>query len=485
MAWQPVIGLEIHVQLATATKIFSSCSSAYGAKPNHNACIIDLGLPGVLPVLNKEAVFMAIKYGLATKASVNNKSIFARKNYFYPDLPKGYQISQDKFPIVSGGMIDIRLEDGSTKTIGITRAHLEEDAGKSSHDQSDKSTGIDLNRAGVPLLEIVSEPDINTAKEAIAYLKTMHTLVRYLDICSGNMQEGAFRCDANISVRLSETHPFGTKVEIKNLNSFKHIEKALNYEIERQTECIKNKEIIVQETRLYDEASNTTRSMRMKENANDYRYFSDPDLPTLIISEAFIESARRTLPELPWEICKRFTEQYKLSAYDAAILTSTKELAQYYEMVIQDSKQPLDRKLLANIIIGDLLAALNKNNLMITQCPVTTDGMIGLIEKIQDNTISGKIAKTVFQHMWNEGKSASQIISEHSLEQITDDKAIEAMVVKILSDNQTQLNEYLSGKDKLYGFFVGQIMKEAKGRANPDLLNKILKSEIEKKKLDV
>ena len=474
MEWETVIGLEIHAQLSTNSKIFSGSSTAYGAEPNTQASLIDLGMPGVLPVLNKAAVHMAVKFGLAIDAHLAPRSIFARKNYFYPDLPKGYQISQYELPIVGVGHLDIELEDGSIKRIGITRAHLEEDAGKSLHEDFQGQTGIDLNRAGTPLLEIVSEPDMRNAKEAVAYMKKLHALVRYLGVCDGNMQEGSFRCDANVSVR-RPGEPFGTRAEIKNLNSFRFIERAINHEVERQIDIIESGGKVVQETRLYDPDRNETRSMRGKEDANDYRYFPDPDLLPVEITPEFIESVRATLPELPDAKKARFMEAYKLSAYDADMLTQSRDVADYFEVVAQACG---DAKLAANWVNGEFAAALNRANLEIAAVPVTADAFAGLLKRILDNTISGKIAKEVFDAMWNGEGSADAVIEQKGLKQITDTGAIEAMIDEIIAANPKQTAEYRAGKDKLFGFFVGAAMKASKGKANPEQVNAILKQKL-------
>lgn len=476
MNWETVIGLEIHAQLATSSKIFSASPTAFGAEPNTQANLVDLGYPGVLPVLNGEAVRMAIRFGLATGATISPRSIFARKNYFYPDLPKGYQISQYEKPVVEHGSLEIVLEDGTRKTIGITRAHLEEDAGKSLHEDFHGLTGIDLNRAGTPLLEIVSEPELRSAKEAVAYMKKIHTLVRYLDICDGNMQEGSFRCDANVSVRPVGQAEFGTRAEIKNLNSFRFVERAINYEIERQIELIEGGGKVVQETRLYDPDKGETRSMRSKEEANDYRYFPDPDLLPLVIERASIEDVRRTMPELPDEKAARFVREHGLSEYDAGVLTASKELAQYYETVVARlGSQP---KLAANWVMGELSGALNKDSLDVAGSKVTAEALAGLLTRIVDNTISGKIAKEVFEAMWTEGKDADAIIEAKGLKQITDTSAIEQAIDEVMAKNPGQLADYRSGKDKLFGFFVGQVMKTTGGKANPAQLNELLKKKL-------
>ncbi|HHH47002.1 MAG TPA: Asp-tRNA(Asn)/Glu-tRNA(Gln) amidotransferase subunit GatB [Thiotrichales bacterium] len=472
MEWEAVIGLEIHAQLATKSKIFSGASTAYGAPPNTQACAIDLGLPGVLPVLNREAVRMAVKFGLATHSKINRRSVFARKNYFYPDLPKGYQISQYELPIVYDGWLDIELGEGETKRIGITRAHLEEDAGKSLHEDFQGMTGIDLNRAGTPLLEIVSEPDLRSAAEAVAYMKKLHALVRYLEICDGNMQEGSFRCDANVSVRRRGEHRFGTRTEIKNINSFRFVERAINYEIERQIEVLESGGAVVQETRLYDAARDETRSMRTKEEANDYRYFPDPDLLPVELDEAFIEEVRSTLPELPDDKRQRFIEEYGLPAYDAGVLTATREMADFYEAVARVCGEP---KLAANWVMGDFSAMLNKENIEVNDAPVTAEALGQLLNRIRDNTISGKIAKDVFEAMWAGEGSADEIIETRGLRQITDTAAIEAMIREVIAANPKQVEQYRAGKEKLLGFFVGQVMKASKGKANPAEVNKLLK----------
>jgi aspartyl-tRNA(Asn)/glutamyl-tRNA(Gln) amidotransferase subunit B len=475
MEWEAVIGLEIHTQLSTKSKIFSGASTAYGAEPNTQACAVDLGLPGVLPVLNEEVVRMAAKFGLAIGASVAKHSVFARKNYFYPDLPKGYQISQYELPIVHDGKLEIVLEDGTAKIIGVTRAHLEEDAGKSLHEDFQGMTGIDLNRAGTPLLEIVSEPDMRSAEEAVAYMKKLHSLVRYLEICDGNMQEGSFRCDANVSVRPKGQQEFGTRAELKNINSFRFVERAINVEIERQIDIIEGGGEVVQETRLYDPDKNETRPMRTKEEANDYRYFPDPDLLPVVIDENYLDDVRKTLPELPAEKQHRFEKHYGLSATDAGVLTADREMADFFEAVAKISDSP---KLSANWIMGDLLGALNKHDLDITQSPVTADMLGGMIKRIEDNTISGKIAKQVFDAMWKGEGDADTIIEKQGLKQITDTGAIEKIIDEIVANNADQVEQYRSGKEKVFGFFVGQVMKATKGKANPQQVNQLLKDKL-------
>jgi len=476
MEWETVIGLEIHAQLATRSKIFSGSATAYGAAPNTQANLVDLGYPGVLPVLNGDAVKMAIRFGLATGSKIARRSVFARKNYFYPDLPKGYQISQYERPVVEDGSLEIVLEDGTRKTIGITRAHLEEDAGKSLHEDFHGLSGIDLNRAGTPLLEIVSEPDLRSAKEAVAYMKKIHTLVRYLGICDGNMQEGSFRCDANVSVRPMGQAEFGTRAEIKNLNSFRFVERAINYEVERQIDLIEGGGKVVQETRLYDPDKGETRSMRSKEEANDYRYFPDPDLLPLAIGDDLIESVRATLPELPDEKAARFVRDFGLSEYDAGVLTASREMADYYETVV--SRLGGNAKLAANWVMGELSGALNRENLDVTASRVGADALAGLLVRIVDNTISGKIAKEVFEAMWGEGAAADAIIEAKGLKQITDTSAIEKAIDEVMARNPQQLADYRSGKDKLFGFFVGQVMKATQGKANPAQLNELLKRKL-------
>ncbi len=476
MEWETVIGLEIHAQLATQSKIFSGASTAYGAEPNTQACAVDLGLPGVLPVLNAKAVRMAVIFGMAIEAHIAPYSVFARKNYFYPDLPKGYQISQMDHPIVGKGHLDIEV-DGETKRVGITRAHLEEDAGKSLHENFHGLSGIDLNRAGTPLLEIVSEPDMRSAKEAVAYMRKLHELVRYLGVCDGNMQEGSFRCDANVSVRPKGQKEFGTRAEIKNINSFKFVEKAINHEVERQIELIERGGKVVQETRLYDSVKDETRSMRSKEEANDYRYFPDPDLLPVVIDEAFKAQIKAELPELPHTKKQRFKTDYLLDEESATILTSSRPLADYFEATIKASNS--EAKLCANWITGDLSAALNKAGLEITDSPVSYERFAGLLTRISDNTISGKIAKQVFEALWQSTSTADEIIEEKGLKQITDTGAIEAIIDKIIADNLGQVEQYRSGKDKVFAFFVGQVMKEMQGKASPAEVNKMLKEKLQ------
>ena len=470
--WEAVIGLEIHTQLATKSKIFSGASTTYGAEPNTQACVISLGMPGVLPVLNEDAVHKAVIFGMAINAEIAPYSVFARKNYFYPDLPKGYQISQFELPIVGKGFLDIEV-DGETKRVGVTRAHLEEDAGKSLHENFHGLSGIDLNRAGTPLLEIVSEPDMRSAKEAVAYMRKLHELVRYLEICDGNMQEGSFRCDANVSVRPKGQAEFGTRAEIKNINSFKFVEKAINHEIERQIELIENGGKVVQETRLYDSVKDETRSMRSKEEANDYRYFPDPDLLPVFISDELKAQVKALLPELPEEKKLRFKTDYQLNDESATILTSSRDLANYFEEVVKLSH--CESTICANWMTGELSAALNRADLDICDSPIDATRFAGLVERIADDTISGKIGKQVFEFLWNSTDSADDIIEKQGLKQITDTGAIEAIIDTILAANEKQAQQYRDGNEKMFGFFVGQVMKAMQGKGNPAEINKILK----------
>ena len=481
MQWEIVIGLEIHAQLTTASKIFSGSATAFGAEPNTQASLVDLGMPGTLPVLNAQAVKNAVKFGLAVNAEIGMTNVFARKNYFYPDLPKGYQISQMDHPIVGKGALDITLDDGTVKRVGITRAHLEEDAGKSLHEDFHGMSGIDLNRAGTPLLEIVSEPDMRSAKEAVAYAKTIHSLVRYLGICDGNMAEGSLRCDCNVSVRPKGQSEFGTRCEIKNVNSFRFIEKAINTEVQRQIELIEDGGKVIQETRLYDPNKDETRSMRSKEEANDYRYFPDPDLLPVIIEPAFIEQVRGELPELPQDKRERFQREFGLSVYDASVLSAQRELADYFEEV---QRTCADAKLAANWVMGDLSSLLNKSDLDISQSPVSAAQLGGLILRIKDDTISGKIAKMVFDALANgEGDSADAIIEAKGLKQVTDSGAIEAMLDEVLAANAEQVEQYRASDEakrgKMFGFFVGQAMKASRGKANPQQVNTLLKKKLD------
>ena len=477
-AWEVVIGLEVHTQLATKSKIFSGAATEYGAEPNTQACLVDLGYPGVLPVLNKEVVLMACKFGLAVNAEVAKRSVFARKNYFYPDLPKGYQISQMELPIVGEGELMIKDDDGNDKRIGITRAHLEEDAGKSIHEGLGDSSGIDLNRAGTPLLEIVSEPDLRSAKEAVRYMRKIHSIVRYLGISDGNMQEGSFRCDANVSVRPRGQKELGTRAELKNLNSFRYVEKAINIEIERQIEVIEDGGKVVQETRLYDSDKDETRSMRSKEEANDYRYFPDPDLLPVVIEQSFIDAVRDSLPELPAAKQQRFIDDYNIKSDDADILTASRAMADYYEAAVVATSAAA--QLVANWIIGDLSGALNRDGVEIDDSNVSAADLAGLVDRIADNTISGKIAKEVFDAMWAGEGTADAIIEAKGLKQITDTSAIETIVDEVVAANPSQVAEYQSGKEKLIGFFVGQVMQKTGGKANPGQVNQILKAKLAK-----
>ncbi len=475
MSWETVIGLEIHAQLDTATKIFSGASTDFGAEPNTQACAVDLGLPGVLPVVNREVVKMAVRFALATDAEIGKTSVFARKNYFYPDLPKGYQISQMALPIVGMGKVTITVGD-EQKTIGVTRAHLEEDAGKSVHDLFPGETGIDLNRAGTPLLEIVSEPDMRSAAEAVAYARYIHALVRYIDICDGNMQEGSFRCDANVSLRPKGEKEFGTRAEIKNLNSFRFLERAILFEVERQMDVLESGGTVVQETRLYDADKDETRSMRSKEEANDYRYFPDPDLPPLVIDDSFIESVRTSLPELPEVRRQRFIDAFELPEADAAALTTERATADYFESMLDAHKYPA--RLAANWVLGELFGRLNKENMELEESPVKADALSLLVSRVNDNTISGKIGKEVFDAMWNGEGDADSIIEAKGLKQITDTGAIEAMIDEVIAANPSQVEEYRAGKEKLLSFFVGAVMKASRGKANPAQLNQLLRDKL-------
>ena len=473
--WETVIGLEVHVQLATKSKIFSGASTLFGSSPNTQACNIDLGMPGVLPVLNEEVLKMAIKFGLSIKANINSPTQFARKNYFYPDLPKGYQISQLDNPIVEGGVLEITLKDGSKKKIRITRAHLEEDAGKSLHDDFEGLSGIDLNRPGTPLLEIVSEPDLSSPEEAVAYLKKIHSIIRYLEISDGNMAEGSMRCDANVSLRKRGSKELGTRTETKNVNSFKFVEKAIQHEMKRQIKILESGERVTQETRLYDSQLDETRPMRSKEYANDYRYFPEPDLLPVVLSEDFIKSVKELMPELSEEKEKRFVKEYKLSDYDANVLSVDPNLSNFFEEVVVISRNP---KLSANWIMGELSAFLNKENLSILETKVDSINLGNLLSRIEDSTISGKIAKEIFEEMWNSKKSPDEIIEEKGLKQVTDSSEIEKVINQVLEQNQSQLEQYKSGKEKLFGFFVGQVMKASRGKANPEQVNKLLEERL-------
>jgi aspartyl-tRNA(Asn)/glutamyl-tRNA(Gln) amidotransferase subunit B len=475
MQWETVIGLEVHLQLATRSKIFSGSATTFGAEPNTQASAVDLAMPGMLPVLNAEAVRCAVMFGLGIGAEIGRRSVFDRKNYFYPDLPKGYQISQFEAPIVGRGTFEIQLEDGSTRSIGITRAHLEEDAGKSLHEDFHGQTGIDLNRAGTPLLEIVSEPDLRNAAEAVAYLKAMHSLVTYLGISDGNMAEGSMRCDINISLRPMGSETLGTRAEIKNVNSFRFVEKAIRHELERQAEILEDGGKIVQETRLYDADLDETRPMRSKEVANDYRYFPEPDLLPVVIDEGYIDALRAGLPELPTEKRHRFVEQYGLGKYDANVLADSRELADYFEAVVAACG---DAKIAANWVQVELLGQLNRGELGINDCPVSATALGGLITRILDNSISGKIAKQVFEAMWQGEGSADDVIEARGLKQVSDSGALESMVDEVIAANAAQVEQYLTAEEdkrkKLIGFFVGQVMKVSRGQANPKMVNELL-----------
>lgn len=477
--WETVIGLEVHVQLATESKIFSGSATVFGASPNSQASAVDLAMPGMLPVLNEKAVRYAVMFGLAIDAQLGKRSVFDRKNYFYPDLPKGYQISQFDHPIVGRGHVQIQLADGSTREIGVTRAHLEEDAGKSLHEDFHGMSGIDLNRAGTPLLEIVSEPEMRSAEEAVAYLKTIHSIVTYLGISDGNMAEGSMRCDVNISLRTRGTTEFGTRTEIKNVNSFRFVEKAIQVETERQMDILEDGGKVVQETRLYDADRNETRSMRSKEVANDYRYFPEPDLLPVEIDDSYIETLRDALPELPDAKRERFETQYGLGSYDAGVLSSERVIADYFEAVAAGG----DAKAAANWVQVEVLGALNKSDLAMSDCPVPAAELAALITRINDNTISGKIAKQVFEILWNEGGNVDGIIEAQGFKQVSDSGALEAMVDEVIAANPQQVQQYLAADDgkrkKLVGFFVGQIMKASKGQANPKLVNEILAARLD------
>ena len=477
-SYETVIGLEVHVQLTTNTKIFCGCSKDFGQTPNSQTCPVCLGLPGALPVLNQKVVELAIKTGLATNCQIAPRSIFARKNYFYPDLPKGYQISQFELPICEHGWLDIDLDNGERKRIGITRAHMEEDAGKLIHGDTPQTAGsslVDLNRACTPLLEIVSEPDMRSADEAIDYLKKLHQIVVYLGVCDGNLEEGSFRCDANVSVRPYDQEEFGTRAELKNINSFRFIKQAIEYEVERQIDLIEGGGKVIQETRLFDSDTGMTRSMRGKEEAHDYRYFPDPDLVPLVISPEWIEEVRATLPELPEVKRGRFVEELGMSVYDAGVLASDRALADYFDACVALGS---DAKSCANWIMGEVLRKLKETDTEITDVPITPELLTGLLARIADNTISGKIAKTVFEKMWQKGQTADQIIDAEGLKQVTDTGAIEGLVDEVIAANPDQVAEYLGGKDKLIGFFVGKVMQASQGKANPGMVNQLLKKKL-------
>lgn len=475
MAWEVVIGLEIHAQLATQSKIFSGASTAFGAEPNSQACAVDLGLPGVLPVMNERAMEMAVKFGVATDAQINQRSVFARKNYFYPDLPKGYQISQMAIPVVGEGQVSVVQTDGTEQVVRLTRAHLEEDAGKSVHDQFADATGIDLNRAGTPLLEIVSEPDMRSAAEAVAYAKHMHALVRYIGICDGNMQEGSFRCDANVSIRERGETELGTRTEIKNVNSFRFLERAIEFEIERQIDVVESGGTVVQETRLYDADNDETRSMRSKEEANDYRYFPDPDLPPLVIEDEYIDAVKKAMPELPQVRRTRFMDSLGLPLADATALTADRQTADYFEATLNEAFKP---RLAANWMQGELFARMNKDDVALSDVPITPAQLQGLLVRIEDGTLSAKSGKQVFDELWMGAENADAVIEAKGLKQISDSGALEAMVDEVLAANPSQVAEFRAGKEKLMAFFVGQLMKASKGKANPAQLNALLKEKL-------
>ena len=475
MQYETVIGLEVHVQLSTESKLFSGSATKFGAEPNTQANIFDLAMPGTLPVLNEKAVAMAVKFGVAIGAEIGKHSVFDRKNYFYPDLPKGYQVSQLDYPTVGKGTLTVTLDDGSEKVIGVTRAHMEEDAGKSLHEDYQGMTGIDLNRAGTPLLEIVSEPDLRSAKEAVAYLKKLHSIIRYLDISDAIMAQGSMRCDANVSIRPVGQEEFGTRTEIKNINSFKFVERAINYEVQRQKDVLEDGGRIVQETRLYDADKDETRSMRSKEVANDYRYFPEPDLLPIVIDDAYIEAIRATLPELPDTRGARFVSEYGLSEYDAGVLVATREMADYFETT---AKLSGDAKLAANWVSQDLQALLNKHGWGLDESPIQAERLAMLIQRIKDNTISGKIAKTVFDAMLDDSSDVDAIIEAKGLKQVTDSGALESLVDKVIAENPDQAQQYRDGKVQVIGFLVGQCMQLSKGKANPAQVNEILRGKL-------
>jgi len=473
--WEVVIGLEVHTQLLTKSKIFSGSSIAYGAAPNTQASAVDIALPGVLPVMNLEAARLAVKFGLAIGAHINQRNVFARKNYFYPDLPKGYQISQMELPIVGAGELAIDTANG-IKTIGITRAHLEEDAGKSLHEDFQNQTGIDLNRAGTPLLEIVSEPDMRSPAEAVAYLRKLHSLVRYIEICDGNMQEGSFRCDANVSIRPRGQAEYGTRTELKNINSFRFVERAIEFEIERQIDVLEDGGKVVQETRLYDPDKHETRSMRSKEDAHDYRYFPDPDLPPMVLDDNFLDQVRATLPELPTAKKARFESEFGLSSSDSDVLTADRETAEFFEQVAKTTQA--ESKIVANWMTGELFANLNKSELPISESPISASQFALLLDRISDNTLSGKTAKQVFAALWEQAGEVDDIIDAKGLKQITDTGAIETIVDEVIAACPEQVEQFKAGNDKVIGFLVGQVMQKSKGKANPQMANQMLKEKM-------
>ena len=476
MDYEPVIGLEVHAQLKTHSKIFCTCSTTFGAEPNSNTCPVCIGMPGVLPVLNKKVVEYAMKMALATHCAINESSTFARKNYFYPDLPKGYQISQYAEPLSEHGYVDIEI-DGDVKRIGITRIHMEEDAGKLLHDEHNPSSYVDLNRTGVPLIEIVSEPDMRTAEEAGAYLKRIHEILVYLEICDGNMEEGSFRCDANVSIRPKGQEEFGTRAELKNMNSFRNVQRAIDYEIKRQQYVLDSGQAVIQETRLWDDGQGVTHSMRGKEEAHDYRYFPDPDLVPIVTDSAWIEDIRKSLPELPLEKRERFIRDYQLSPYDAGVLTASRALADYFEETARLSGKP---KIAANWVMGDILRFLNEEKRDLKDCLILPKALDDMIILIEEGTISWKMAKEIIEEMYKTGAAPKEIIAVKGLVQITDENALLKAVEDVLAANPTQLEAYRGGKDKLFGYFVGQVMKATKGKANPTIVNDLLKAMLEK-----
>ena len=471
MDFETVIGLEVHAQLLTETKIFCNCSTKFGGAPNSHACPVCLGMPGVLPVLNKKVVEFAMKMALATDCTINPQNVFARKNYFYPDLPKGYQISQYAYPIAEHGHIWIEA-GGERKKIGITRIHMEEDAGKLIHDDVNPVSYVDLNRTGVPLIEIVSEPDMRSSEEAADYLRRLHEILVYLDICDGNMEEGSFRCDANVSIRPRGQKEFGTRTELKNMNSFRNVQRALEYEVKRQQYLVENGQAIVQETRLWDDAQGVTNPMRSKEEAHDYRYFPDPDLVPVVIDQAWVAKIQSDMPELPLAKRERFVNDYQIPAYDAGVLTADKALANYYEDVVKLCGKP---KIASNWIMGDIMKFLNEDKRDIRQCPITAQSLADMIKLIEEGAISGKMAKEVIDDMYKTGKTPKEIIAEKGMVQITDEGELTKTITAIIEANPKQLADYRSGKDKLFGFFVGQVMKATQGKANPQLVNDLLK----------
>jgi aspartyl-tRNA(Asn)/glutamyl-tRNA(Gln) amidotransferase subunit B len=471
MSYEPVIGLEVHAQLLTKSKIFCGCSTQFGAEPNSHTCPVCMGMPGVLPVLNKKVVEYTMKMALATHCRINKACNFARKNYFYPDLPKGYQISQYAQPLSEHGYVDIE-QDGGKKRIGITRIHMEEDAGKLMHDEHTPSSYVDLNRTGVPLIEIVSEPEMRNAEEAAAYLKRLHEILVYLEICDGNMEEGSFRCDANVSLRQRGETAFGTRAELKNMNSFRNVQRALEYEIKRQQYVLENGQEVIQETRLWDDSQGVTLSMRSKEEAHDYRYFPDPDLVPIVIDEAWIEEVKKSLPELPLEKRERFIREFQIPPYDAGVLTSSRALADYFEEVARLSGKP---KVAGNWVMGDVLRFLNEEKRDIKECPILPQSLAEMIVLIENGTISGKMAKDIIVEMYKTGKTPQTIIEEKGMVQITDEDALEKTIAEILAANSAQLEQYRGGKEKLFGYFVGQVMKATQGKANPQLINELLK----------